>query len=175
VRRRHPYFGNVQQAVDIARRAFPTLRDVSETKIDFAIAPRKDMRGGPLISILDDAWAGMATWAPETMLVSVKESPEDKTRRKCHTGSKDDEKQELTLVILPSRSQARNGEAKGIRLDHLDDHRWHRIGYCRRHPLLCVVLGNQTRFSNVIYRRTKPRHRARATFDNARRYNSIRR
>jgi hypothetical protein len=66
--------------VNIARAAFPTLRDILENKIDFAIAPRKDMWGGPLISILDDAWAGMATWAPETMLVSVKEFPEDKAR-----------------------------------------------------------------------------------------------
>lgn len=90
--------------MEIARRAFPTLRDVSENKIDFAIAPRKDMRGGPLISILDDAWAGMATWAPETMLVSVKEFPEDKARREWYTGTKVDEGRQLTLVILSSRS-----------------------------------------------------------------------
>jgi hypothetical protein len=100
------HFGNVQQAVDIARRAFPTLRDVSEDKIDFAISPRKDMYGGPLISILDDAWAGMATWPPETLLVSVKESPDDKARRERRTDPKNGEERELTLIRLSSRAQA---------------------------------------------------------------------
>ncbi|KAG7562934.1 hypothetical protein FFLO_01624 [Filobasidium floriforme] len=89
-----------QQAVEIALRAFPTLHDVPENKIDFAIAPRKTMRGGPLISILDDAWAGMATWTPETIMLSVKESPGDKARRECHTDTKYDQGRELTLVML---------------------------------------------------------------------------
>jgi hypothetical protein len=151
--------------VDIVRRAFPTLRDVLENKIDFAISPRKDMYGGPLISILDDAWAGMATWPPETMLVSVKEFPEDKARRECHTDPKDNEERPLTLIILSSRAQARK------RMDHaLEDHRLDRVGVCRYRPL-----GGAAQKSTVVYCRTELRHRARTTGDNTGRYSSIRR
>lgn len=123
------------------------------------------MRGGPLISILDDAWAGMATWAPETMLVSVKEFPEDKARRECHTDPKDNEERPLTLIILSSRAQARK------RMDHaLEDHRLDRVGVCRYRPL-----GGAAQKSTVVYCRTELRHRARTTGDNTGRYSSIRR
>lgn len=68
--------------METVRRAFPTLRDIPDYKIEFAVLPRKGMSpNGPLISILDDAWGAMVTSAPEAMLVSVRESPEELSRR----------------------------------------------------------------------------------------------
>jgi hypothetical protein len=76
------HFGNIQQALETVRRAFPTLRDVPDYKIEFTVPPRPGMdREGPLITILDDAWGAMVTSAPEAMLVSVTESPEEYSRR----------------------------------------------------------------------------------------------
>jgi hypothetical protein len=50
--------------------------------MEFTIPPRPGTgREEPLISILDDAWGAMVTSAPEMLLVSVRESPEEFWRR----------------------------------------------------------------------------------------------
>lgn len=76
---------DIQQAIGIALRAFPTLLDVEEQKISFAVSPEADMAyRGPLISILDDAWDALAesmATRPRTMLVGVRETPQDAQRR----------------------------------------------------------------------------------------------
>lgn len=67
-----------QAAVELTRRAFPSLCNVPDQKIVFEVAPDKDMGSfGPNITILDDAWEAMATSPARAMLVSVKESHED--------------------------------------------------------------------------------------------------
>ena len=79
---RRPHLGSLQIALEITRRAFPTLCHVPDHKINFEVAPGPDMAlSGPCITILDDAWEAMVTSPARAMLVSVRESPDEADRR----------------------------------------------------------------------------------------------
>jgi hypothetical protein len=71
-----------QAAVELTRRAFPSLCNIPDQKITFEVAPDKDMEPfGPDIIILDDAWEAMATSPARPMLVSVRETHEETEKR----------------------------------------------------------------------------------------------
>lgn len=121
----------------IAKEGFPSLQEVPDKQIRFAIRPRSDLNyDGPRLVIVDGAWASMPGSTARSIYVTVEESPEVLRQRES--------RRRLGLRMIQVYSQGVCRGATG------PFYFWCITGKARRTQTIKTVVGNIAKGAVVV-------------------------